>query len=297
MRPTPELAYLVCATQRSGSTVLCETLRATGVAGQPLEHFEHLRHSGRPRQGHEYLAGVDDHALEGLLPPPAPVRDEGDESPSAWWSRIVREGSSANGVWGGKLMWDHVDDFTARAGQLDGVGAGAGLAEVLDRLFGELRLVYVRREDTVAQAISFWRAIQTQAWRHDPDAKHAPPAYHYGAIDHLVTLLEQHDAAWQRWFADGGREPLTLVYEQLRDDVSGAVGEIVRSLGLTVGELPAPALSRQRDGTSREWAQRFREERAARTAEVVADGALAAEAAGARGAEAEAGGAREGAVA
>lgn len=281
MGATPELAYLVCATQRSGSTVLCETLRATGIAGQPFEHFEHLQHSGRPRQGHEYLAALDDPTLEDLLPPPAPTRSDPDETPATWWSRIVREGTTANGVWGGKLMWDHVDDLTARAQQLDGL-AGANLAGLFDALFDDLRLVYVRREDKVAQAISFWRAIQTQAWRHDPGAKHAPAAYHYGAIDHLATLLEQHDAAWLRWFSEHGRRPLTLVYEQLRDDVPGAVGEIVRSLGLTVGELPAPALRRQRDDTSREWARRFRDERAARER--------------GRG-EGEAAGAREGAVA
>lgn len=288
MRPTPELAYLVCATQRSGSTVLCETLRATGVAGQPFEHFEHLRHSGRPRQGHEYLAGVRDPGVSALLPPPAPAQTPPAEAPAAWWSRIVREGSSANGVWGGKLMWDHVEDFTARAGRLDGIGEGAGLAEVLDRLFGELRLVYVRREDTVAQAVSFWRAIQTQAWRHDT-TPHAPAAYHYGAIEHLVALVESDDAAWRRWFAEHDREPLTLVYEQLRHDVPGGVEAVLRTLGLSVGELPAPALTTQRDGTSREWAQRFREERAARTAEAVADGAADAREGAA--------GAREGAVA
>ncbi len=33
-------ADLVCATPRSGSTLLCELLRATGRAGRRLEHFE-----------------------------------------------------------------------------------------------------------------------------------------------------------------------------------------------------------------------------------------------------------------
>ncbi|MGZ4261677.1 MAG: Stf0 family sulfotransferase, partial [Solirubrobacteraceae bacterium] len=42
---TPTKAYLVCATPRSGSTLLCEMLRETGRAGVPLEHFEILRHS------------------------------------------------------------------------------------------------------------------------------------------------------------------------------------------------------------------------------------------------------------
>ncbi|MGZ4331338.1 MAG: Stf0 family sulfotransferase, partial [Solirubrobacteraceae bacterium] len=55
----PVKAYLVCATPRSGSTLLCEMLRETGRAGVPLEHFEILRHSSLPRQPREYFQDLD----------------------------------------------------------------------------------------------------------------------------------------------------------------------------------------------------------------------------------------------
>src|SRR6476469_7593331 len=45
----PERSYLVCATPRSGSTLVCHALEETGVAGRPEEHFEALSHSGRRR--------------------------------------------------------------------------------------------------------------------------------------------------------------------------------------------------------------------------------------------------------
>ncbi|MDO8212325.1 Stf0 family sulfotransferase [Conexibacter sp. CPCC 206217] len=264
MSVMPELAYLVCATQRSGSTVLCETLRATGIAGRPFEHFELLRHSGRPRQAQEHFAGVSDPAIEALLPPPAPVdpaRTLGAEPAAAWWARIVRDGTTPNGIWGGKLMWDHTEDFVARASLLPGL-ADADLSTVLDRLLGEVRLVHVRREDKVAQAVSFWRAMQTQSWRHDRGVPDAPAEYHFGAIDQLVALLERDDAAWLRWFEATGRTPLTLVYEQLRSAPQEGVAQVLRLLDLPVAEqLPEPALARQRDATSREWAQRYREAR------------------------------------
>ncbi|MCA4761934.1 hypothetical protein H8Z51_24615, partial [Mycobacterium avium subsp. hominissuis] len=35
-------SYLVLASQRSGSTLLVESLRATGVAGEPQEFFQYL---------------------------------------------------------------------------------------------------------------------------------------------------------------------------------------------------------------------------------------------------------------
>ena len=38
----PALSYLICATPRSGSTLLCAALDDTGIAGHPEEHFEVL---------------------------------------------------------------------------------------------------------------------------------------------------------------------------------------------------------------------------------------------------------------
>ena len=49
------LSYLVCATQRSGSTLLCELLKGTEVAGVPDEFFEGLRATGIPRQPRQYF--------------------------------------------------------------------------------------------------------------------------------------------------------------------------------------------------------------------------------------------------
>jgi trehalose 2-sulfotransferase len=116
---TPSTAYLVCATPRSGSTLLCETLRATGVAGHPLEHFEVLRHSGQPRQPREYFDGVGEPATvrRRLAALDAP-RPDPEPSPE-WWTRIPRQGATTNDVWGGKLMWGHVDDLLVRARELD----------------------------------------------------------------------------------------------------------------------------------------------------------------------------------
>jgi LPS sulfotransferase NodH len=61
--PDLKSSYLVCATPRSGSTLVCQALKETGVAGRPEEYFEALRHSGRPRRPEEYFEGVDDRSL------------------------------------------------------------------------------------------------------------------------------------------------------------------------------------------------------------------------------------------
>ena len=65
-------SYLVCATERSGSTLLCELLAGTGVAGRPEEYFEFLNATGRVRQPREYFADAADPAILELLPPLEP---------------------------------------------------------------------------------------------------------------------------------------------------------------------------------------------------------------------------------
>src|SRR4029450_7241794 len=39
LRHTPRRAYWICFTPRTGSALLCQLLRATGVAGRPEEYF------------------------------------------------------------------------------------------------------------------------------------------------------------------------------------------------------------------------------------------------------------------
>lgn len=252
-------AYLVCATPRSGSTLLCEMLRETGVAGRPLEHFEKLRHSSLPRQPREYFSeGQLPGVLELLAPtvPGTPSR----EPAQAWWSQIVIEGSGDNGVWGGKLMWGHVEDLLVRARELPGM-AGAELESVLDELLDRPQLVFVTRGDKVAQAVSLWRAVQTQSWRASDSSTPEAVAYDFDGIDHLVSLLQSDDRAWREWFAKTGSQPLEVTYDELEAAPAETVGMVLRTLGLPRVEIAPPPLSRQRDEVSLAWIERYLSDR------------------------------------
>jgi LPS sulfotransferase NodH len=264
----PTTAYLVCATPRSGSTLLCEMLRTTGIAGNPLEHFEVLRHSGLPRQPREYFDGMGDPGVLELLAPLESGRPS-DESAEAWRARVLHRGMTANGVWAGKLMWGHVEDLLSRARELHGL-ADADLATALHALLGEVRLVFVTRTDKVAQAVSLWRAVQTRRWRADAGAPRRPyhAEYRFSAIDHLVAQLELQEEAWRAWFArDAGGHPLELVYEQVVAEPAVAVADVLRFVGLPAELEPGePPLRRQRDARSRAWAERYVAEKRAAAA-------------------------------
>src|SRR6476619_3763438 len=147
-------SLLVCATPRSGSTLLCALLDGTRVAGRPQEFFERLGHSGLPRQPREYFEGVEDPKLLELLAPTDPgTPDPGDPIPQA-----LEEGTTPNGVFAAKLMWTHLLDLAGR------LGRPADAALLAGRLRGP-RYAHVTRRDKVARAVSLWRGVQTCAWR------------------------------------------------------------------------------------------------------------------------------------
>src|SRR4051812_2522444 len=159
----PSLVYFVCATPRSGSTLLCKSLAATGVAGRPEEYFERLRHSGLPREPREYFDADADPDVLALLPPTRSGDPSRAELP-AELPRYLREGTTPNGVFGAKMMWGYLDDLLGRLGT---TSAAPDAPAALEGILGPLRYVHVTRRDKVAQAVSLWRAVQTRAWSAD----------------------------------------------------------------------------------------------------------------------------------
>src|SRR4051812_35867023 len=142
------ISYLVCATQRSGSTLLCELLKGTEVAGVPEEFFEALRSTGLPRQPREYFEvdAISD-AVAQLPAIQIGVREKPGDF-EGWFTYAVQRGTSSNGVFGAKMMWNYFDDFRERVAELPGLGA-LTFNEALDVVFPQLRIVFVRRRDKV----------------------------------------------------------------------------------------------------------------------------------------------------
>ena len=229
---------IVCATQRSGSTLLCELLKATGVAGIPNEYFQHFKDSGLADQPRQYLAGVSDPAVLDLLPP----LDPGVPEASFDFEAVGRAGTTPNGVFAAKIMWSHTPDLWAR---LDG--------RTLEDVFGPLRYVQVIRRDKVAQAVSLWTAIQTQAWRSGDQAK-AEPVYSFAAIKHLVGWLQAGEDGWTAWLR--GRNPDVVVYEDFARDPSPTIEHLA---GVPAPDAP---LKRQSGSRSTSWAARYLEDAA-----------------------------------
>jgi LPS sulfotransferase NodH len=271
----PMLSYLVCATPRSGSTLLCHELDRTGLAGHPQEYFEAMRRSGLPRRPHEYFDPerhpniVERLAFREMLegaPKPNPLWHPDTYDQYLAWA--LQEGTTPNGVFGAKLMWGYLGDFAELLRGIDGMG-GRPLPELLARAFPGLRYVQITRRDKVRQAVSLWKAVQTQKWQRDAAGdggdrgeRLPEPVFSFRAINYLIRQLTAHDASWDAYFLGLGYEPLKVTYEELAESTDAVVRSVLEHLGVAAPpdlQIGAPRLSVQADDTSERWVARVLE--------------------------------------
>jgi LPS sulfotransferase NodH len=284
---TPLRSYLVCATPRSGSTLVCHALSETGVAGRPEEYFEALRHSGRPRRPEEYFLGVEDQSIRDHLG----ERAIGSEPPprSPLWSRAAYDrylewafeaGTTDNGVFGAKLMWNYFGDFVSLLRNVP-TYRDLPLTELLPTVFPDVTFVRVVRANKLRQAVSLWKAVQTATWREDQasakatsiEDDDAPPyrtfieehrpqlRFHYRAIAHLLDQLLAEEARWDAFFEHCGIKPVLVLYENFAGDYETSTLNLLERLNLAPPEgfEFEPRMKRQSDRINDDWVRRFSE--------------------------------------
>jgi trehalose 2-sulfotransferase len=247
--------YLALATPRSGSTLLGQGLQASGLAGDPKEFF-----------GHKMSFW-----MERWQTPALP----------AYAARLSQERATPKGVFGAKLLYRqllHLEHLARREPEL----AELPLPEILDRLFPNLHLVWVTREDKVRQAISWFKARQTGVW--GQDQRQSTPklgrawrlgddplqpgelVFDYDGIAALVRQAEAEDAAIGQVFATSGIEPFRVIYEEFTPRYEETILALLRWLGVTPPldlTLPNPRTVKLADDRTDEWVARFRELHAA----------------------------------
>jgi LPS sulfotransferase NodH len=226
MRPSGSLdreridSYLICATPRTGSTLLCGLLDSAGVAGHPESYFR--------RQGEQEWA-----ARWGIVNP-----SDGTFSFVGYVRAAIAAGSTANGVFAARIMWETLDEVVAKLAPVYPDIAGSD-NDLLNRAFGRTRFIYLRRDDVVAQAVSLLRAEQTNVWHEtaqDPQEPEREPRFDFDLVDERVRIIEEHNAAWRDWFASAGIRPHLVRYEELAAEPVRIARSVLGFLGL---DLPA----------------------------------------------------------
>ena len=233
-------AYVICATPRSGSTLLCDILSATGVAGTPNSYFHDI----------EWWA-----AIWGVE---VPVR------PHPYLAAMKQIGTGGSGIFGLRLMWGSVGEAA------DMIEAASGVDQDLvahfEAVFGPTLFIHLSRTDKLAQAVSLVRAEQTGLWHVGADgsererlAPAAPAQFDAAQILEARDKLASDDRQWSDFFATREIEPLHLTYEALAADADTVLATVLTALGcsMTAAREAAIGTARLADAFSAEWIDRL----------------------------------------
>ena len=242
-------SLLVCATPRSGSTLLCALLDGTGVAGRPQEFFERLASLRAPapaarvlrrrrrRRAPRLLAPTDPGEPDRRRPDPAGARRGHDGQ-----RRVRRQA--------------HVD---APARPRRPARPRPPTPRCSPSASPTRATCTSRASDKVAQAVSLWRAVQTREWRAgdviEPRRRRLP---------------RRRDRPPGRPARRAGRRVARVVRRRTRssrsrsatrssaDDPQAVVAGVSTALGAGPAEIPEPPLRRQGDDRSARWVERAR---------------------------------------
>ncbi len=250
------MTIVVCTLPRSGSWLLCDALWRTGVAGRPQEYlrpdwYERFQQVGRV----EF-----ENRLHGREPWNQPDPDVELRVPGSgrgtrqFIDNVIDIATTDNGVCALKCHWFQAEPVMRRLGR-------PGHPVALHEAFPRTRYVRLRRQDKTRQAISWFRAIQSNHWwaRGTP-ARQQVLEYDADRIAALRDDLVQFEAAWDRYFEECPEPPVTVTYEDLSVDyeqtMRGLLGEL--DLGSPAG-VPPPRLAQQADDLTSSWVARLAE--------------------------------------
>jgi LPS sulfotransferase NodH len=223
--------YIVAATPRTGSSLLCEGLAATGIAGRPAEVF-----------APDFIDPW--YGLWGL---------KRDVPFSSYLNSAFEYGTTENGIYGMKIQWMHVAALACNVqhqGQYE---------TVLESLFPGAAFINIVRKDRCAQALSWFRACNTNEWfrtASTPQPPVVPPSLDIDRVRFLEWHIVQQQSSWQKYFHERRIQPLVVEYERLVEDYRGQVGRVLGFLGLNDGAariIPDPKLMRQADAVTVCW--------------------------------------------
>lgn len=241
-------AYVICTSPRSGSTLLCALLAATGRSGVPDSHFHDPSVASWAK---EYGLTASDTA-----PDLATLR--------AIFAAARKRGTGKTGMFGLRLQRRSFDFFLQQVTLLHpGLTDDAALIQAE---FGRTLFIYLTRPNKLEQAISFVKATQTGLWHRAPDGTEierlsAPqdPVYDPVAISGQLADLTAQDAEWRGWFDQQNIQPFTISYNDLAHDPLAVLAAVLHELGLdaTLAQGIGPPVAKLADATSRVWADRF----------------------------------------
>lgn len=242
----PTKFYRIWHGPRVGSSLLCQLLEDTGIAGKPGEHVTlHGQNTLRERYGI-----TDYYQLR---------------------NKVWELGTGEKGVCGVKLSYhkhfsDHIVQDLALA---KGISFPDSHEEIWKDFFPESKNIILTRIDKVAQAVSWWKAIQDNEWHLTKGQKRRTSKefyedkYNADALCHLFRETMLREAATVGYLKTNKMAFKTIAYEDLIADPLKVLNDVLLYLGLIekpIKKIPEMKYQKTADAQNEVWINRFREE-------------------------------------
>ena len=229
--------YILCATPRTGSTLLCSLLSSTDLLGHPESYFREPDEIAWARRFDLPTAGQRVRNYEAFV------------------QSVRAFATTTNGVFAARVMWGSIERMVQG---LEKPPSQTDLAE-LEGALGRLTFVHLTRRDVAAQAVSWARAEQTGYWQNgDTASRWREPDLRQ--MTDLVGTVRVHNSSWRAWFATNGIDPHELSYEHVvaepRDAVAGIAARL--QVALPADWRPRSPQVKQADETNEQWAKLLR---------------------------------------
>jgi len=247
-------SYVLACTPRVGSHLLSDALTSTRVAGLPREWLPRFPADAMPLTPRDRLRLVTQ----------APSQDTYDAAiDGAYIRKILASGTSENGVFGIVIHWFMLQDAVRRLRAFFDTRESSP-HRVLSSAFPNLSYVWLKRRDKVAQAVSWYKAIQTGTYvgRHArADAGDEERLrFDYGQIRYLLSALTAFENGWASFLSASGVTPLVLCYEDLSAHYVATIRSVLDFLQLDASgvDIVPPTREKYADAHSLEWIERFK---------------------------------------
>ncbi|MEM7333194.1 MAG: Stf0 family sulfotransferase [Chloroflexota bacterium] len=235
-------SIIVCAVQRSGSSLLCEALKNTGLAGVPEEYF--------------------------LCDENGPVWETG------WWAKqhgvtnrhehieLVKEkGTTSNGVFATKLMWNYFQIVIDGLRKLPEYSHLPSF-QLLSTIFPNFHFVWIVRQDKAKQAVSWSIAAQTGHYGQPDPPPQTSTQYDFEQIDNLHQLILEGEAGWHQFFSAQNVTPHQVTYESLIESYEETAKNILKFADIdypTTLTFGKRELKKQGTSINQAWANLYRQ--------------------------------------
>jgi len=214
--------YIIAATPRVGSTFLSKLMWETGTLGCPAEYFNYNRIMFRM------------------------AARFGAETPEEYLQALFRFRTTPNSVFGLKLHYDHLQFLS--------------ISGLIKRL-GQIKVLRIVRNDPISESVSFSRAIQTNNWTSFATENTTSATYNTDHLNWCAKHLHWQKQSWNHFLNSQKISHLTIDYQSMIADPTGTIRYIQQALGFPDTpklELKLPEMSRQSDGSSLEWIERYK---------------------------------------